>query len=57
MMTMNDVILFTTWLDGVTYTDTWSFIFFIIAFTSALIFDTFRLFDTLRLTVSPRRNV
>jgi len=50
-LTMNDMILFTTWLDGVTYTDTWSFVFFIIAFTSALIFDT------LRLTVSPKRNV
>ena len=50
-LTMNDMILFITWLDGVTYTDTWSFIFFIIAFTSALIFDT------LMLTVSPRRNV
>jgi len=50
-ITMDDLLLFTTWLDGVTYTDTWSFIFFITMFTSALVYDT------LRLTVSPKRNM
>jgi len=47
----NHCILSCVWLDSVTHTDWWSFLFTFTIFTSAFIYDIFRL------TVSPRRNI
>jgi hypothetical protein len=50
-MKLDHFTLFFSWLDGVYHTDTYSLLFFIVVLTLGIVYDT------LRLTVAPRRNI